>query len=482
MNKFVHVVFVTLALIQAPRPSRAEEPSPDGAPLAAVARLRDAGDLAGAATLASNLVHGAGAPLETHVAYQDVMRDLGRDSVLELEYRGRARAEGATADDLYLYARLLRGPRAVAQYRAALKTAPAHFQALCGCANELLDGKDVRGAERAFETARGVRPASGLPWNGLGRVAEARGAPTDAEAAYRKAIELSPKLVVARVNLGVLLVGVGRATEALAVLDEAAKAAPKDPLPLVAKGVAHARGGRGEEALVSFEAALALDGKSVSTLVMLATTYVNLGKLDLAEKAVKRAVELAPTSVAARVAAASFRLAADDCAGAREAAQAAIGLDADNAMAHFLLARALDRGGEPRKAEPSYRLAVKLDGTNAVLVRGLAQHLGRQGRWKDAVKSFQRVVELTGASAESTYDLGLAQIGANDPRAAAGTFDALVAEHPERVDGWLKLGIVCRERLHEERRALKAFRAYLEKGGKDARVKAWIDELEKSVK
>ena len=139
-------------------------------------------------------------------------------------------------------------------------------------------------------------------------------------------------------------------------------------------------------------------------------------------------------------------------------------------------------GGDAKKAEASYRRAVKIDETSAVFVRGLAQYLGRQGRWKDAVKAFQRVVELTSSSAESVYDLALAQVGANEPKAAAETFERLLAAHPEHLDGWLKLGVLARERLRDERRALRAFRTYVEKGGKDARVRTWIAELEKNAK
>src|SRR6185295_2795958 len=107
MMKLVQVVFVALALTQAPRPARAEEPSGE-APLDAVVRLRESGDLAGAASRAADLVHSTGAPLEAHLAYQDLMRDLGRDKIVEAEYKLRAHAEGASADDLYLLARLWR--------------------------------------------------------------------------------------------------------------------------------------------------------------------------------------------------------------------------------------------------------------------------------------------------------------------------------------------------------------------------------------
>src|SRR5262245_45924585 len=263
MIKYLHVAFVALALTLAPRLGRAEEPSGGGPSLDTIARLREAGDLNGAATQAAALVHAPGASLEAHVAYQDLMRDLGKETALEAEYRARARVEGAGADDLYLLGRLVRGAKAVAQFRAALRADAAHFPSLCGLGNAALDAGDLRGAERAFADARSLRPESGLAWNGTGRVAEAKGERSVAEAAYRKAIGYAPKLVVARVNLAVLLVGAGRTKEAHEVLDEAVKAAPRDPLPLVARGAARLREGRDEDAGKACTDARAVDPKSV---------------------------------------------------------------------------------------------------------------------------------------------------------------------------------------------------------------------------
>ena len=478
----IRLVLLALALAQAPRSAWAGEPPADEPPLLSVQRLREAGDLAGAASKASAIAHTAGAAVEAHIAYQDLMRDLGRDAPLAVEYRDRARSETATADDLYLFARLLRGAKAVAQYRAALRADPAHFRALCGLGNELIDAADLRGAEKAYSEARTARAESGLPWNGLARVAEAKGDRAAAETGYRKAIELSPKLIVARVNLAVLLVALGRSKDALAVLDAAAAAAPKDPLPLVARGVVAIKDGRDEDAVRAFEAALAVDGRSVATLAMLASTYLNLNKLDLAEKAVTRALEIAPNTASVQVSAASLRLAKGEVAQARTAAERAVALDDQNPTAQFVLARAMERGGDARKAEAAYKKAVKLEETNPVFVRALAQYLGRQDRWKDAVKSFERVVELSRCSPESLYDLGLAQVGAAEPKRAVETFEQLVAMQPDHLNGWLKLGILYRERVRDAKRALKALRTYQEKGGKDARVKTWIAELDKPGK
>src|SRR5262245_7126152 len=248
MIKSVHVAIVALVLMSAPRSARAEEPGGGEGALDAITRLREAGDLAGAATRAAALVHEPGATLEAHVAYQDLMRDLGKEAALETEYRARARSEGASADDLYLLGRLARGAKAAAQFRAALRADPAHFPSLCGLGNAALEAGDVRGAERAYGEARSLRPRSGLAWNGTGRVAEAKGDRSAAEDAYKKAIEFAPKLVVAHVNLAVLLVGAGRTKDAHATLDQAVKLAPKDPLPLVARGAALLREGRDEEA------------------------------------------------------------------------------------------------------------------------------------------------------------------------------------------------------------------------------------------
>ncbi len=446
--------------------------------IAEIRALRIAGSLEDASAKAAALVQGFPRDVLAHITRQDVLRDLGRDPALEAEYRTRARAEGATADDLFLHARLLRGAKAVAQYRAALKLDPRHFRALCGLGSELLGVRDLRGAEQAFNTAAEIDAKHAAPMNGLARVAEAKGDAGGAELLYRRAIEASPGTIVARVNLGILLTSLGRTKEARVILEQAAKTDPSDPTPVVAIGMSCLHDDSPDDAVAAFERALKVAPRSVASLNLLASTYIGLGRFELAESAITRSIAANARSAATWILRGHLHLAQSRPEAAREAADQALSIQDDCGGARHVLALALEMQGEMKKAESELRRAVKCDDTSPVFHRALAQILGRQGKWREALREFEEVAERTGDSPDALYDVALAHIGLNEPKNAISTLQVVVERDPERTQAWFKLGVLLRDKTRDTKGAIAAFKSYLEHGGKDARVRKWIAELE----
>ncbi len=446
--------------------------------LQTIRQLRAQGDVVEAARQAEALVASHPDHLEAHVAFQESQTALGRRDDIVRTYRDRAQADGASADDRYLYARLLAGPAAVTEFRAALAVDPDHFWSLCGLGAELLEQGRDRQAVEPLEHAARLDAASGVPVNLLGRAAEAAHDRRGAEELYRRAFELQPDLVIARVNLGVLLVGVQRRDEALKVLDEAVRRAPRLPAALIARGTALMGAGKAVDAAKDFKAATEVNAKDVVALDLLANAYLSLERFDEAEDALLKALALAPKHAPTRVFVAYLQTSRGDLDAARASVDEALRLDADLPEALYMSGLVFERGGNAKKAESEYKRAQKAAPENAVYVRALALLYESQGRWRDAVREYQRVVKLTDSAPSSLYDLALGYWGYGKHDRAADALETLLSIDGDHLDAWLNLGVLRHRHLRDKKGAIAAYREYLRRGGKDNRVQGWLRELE----
>jgi tetratricopeptide (TPR) repeat protein len=188
----------------------------------------------------------------------------------------------------------------------------------------------------------------------LGRYAEA-------EAAYRRAIELNPNSAPDHNNLGVALHGENKYPEAAA----------------------------------AFRKAIELDPNAVQPYCQLGIVLRDMGQLEAAETAYRQAVELAPK----RASPLNY-LGALLCdrlerpAEAEAAFRKAILLQPENLDAHFNLGIALGRQGRDADAEVTFRRAVEMDPGFANAHYWLGVALENQRRYPEALAAFRRVFEL----------------------------------------------------------------------------------------
>jgi tetratricopeptide (TPR) repeat protein len=478
-SALVPTLLLVLAGALGAQAGEAEDVAPS---LSMIEKLRAAGDLDGAFKEAASLVAKHPESLEAHVAWQDLQLSLGHEKEALDTYRPAAHVETATADAHYLFGRLQRGNPAIVEYRAAVKIDPKHFWALCGLGIELTHVKGYGEARTTLEAAQALQPASAVPVNALGRLEEARGKPAEAEKLYRAALELDPAMTVARVNLGVLLVGLARQEEAMKTLEDAAKRAPKDPMPLLGIGMAQMAAKNAKAAADAYRKAVALDNHDVTSLNLLAAAYIDLDQADFAEEALNQAIKIAPDSLVTKVNLAYCRIAKGLTEEASRMVQSVVAADDTMAEAHYLLGLIYDKQVQYKKADAEFRRAEKLDDDNPTFCHALAAFAETQGDWTTAIAEFTKYAKLTKNSSDALFGLAGAYRGAGKHRSAASTYDQLVAAEPGRLDAWLQLGIVCGGKLNENKRALKAFQEYLNRGGKDPRVPGWIRNLEAATK
>jgi len=169
----------------------------------------------------------------------------------------------------------------------------------------LLSQGDAEASREQLEEAARLSPLDGTTAFQLGRAREAAGAASDAEAAYRKALELSPHLASPRYALGTLLVREGRRKEG-----EEQLALHRASYTKAAKTIFEEQSRHGEIQLAESEIAQGqparalarLDGfpEGVDVLRTRAQALSRLGRHEEAIAALERARELKPDATGLR--------------------------------------------------------------------------------------------------------------------------------------------------------------------------------------
>ena len=192
---------------------------------------------------------------------------------------------------------------------------------------------DLEGALADATRASQLMPGSTTAWNVLGNVLDARDAPREAEAAYRKAINLDPEDPVARANVAILYLQQGRLAEAKAEIDTAMAGDPGFDLGLVARGLYHLKAGEMDKAVQDLLAGSTANPAYAQAMLLLAAAYYESGQREPAEQALENADRLDPN---------------DPVTASAAVAIAANEYDSDRAIrsAQEALKRARARGGD----------------------------------------------------------------------------------------------------------------------------------------
>jgi len=169
---------------------------------------------------------------------------------------------------------------------------------------------DRQGALDDLNRALKTAPGSSSIWNVIGLVQSDRDANRDAEAAYKKAIELDPLDPVSHANLAFLYIIEMRMAEAKREIDEALKVDPSFDLALVARGQYYLQSGEVDKAVEDLLAgSTANPGYSQAQLLLAAARYEKGDRVPAAQ-ALDNAARLDPNDPI--VAAARTSIAIDD--------------------------------------------------------------------------------------------------------------------------------------------------------------------------
>ncbi|MBI1177647.1 tetratricopeptide repeat protein [bacterium] len=217
---------------------------------------------------------------------------------------------------------------------------------------------------------------------------------TDAENAYRRAVEINPDDEDAHFNLGLALARQKKYEDAAKEYNEALKIYPD--YVEVKNNLANTliELGRTNDAIAQLEEAIQLNPDYVQGLNNLGRLRAVEGEFDKAEKLLKHAAELDPKNFGVQFNLGSFYLQKHDAPAAVTSFESAHKLQPDNLLALNLLAKSLTIAGKPEQAL-SYltnSLATHPDSPELLFNTGLLK-LG-MGHPAEAVAMLQQVIKL----------------------------------------------------------------------------------------
>jgi tetratricopeptide (TPR) repeat protein len=252
-------------------------------------------------------------------------------------------------------------------FRQAIEVQPEVEPAHRGLGLALREEGRLPDAFRELQTATQLNPSDSDAHYALGSVAWVLTMPANtppakrgglaasdyqslAAAEFAKALALSPKDPMLRLNLAVLYLDSGRPHDAMVHAEEAVRIAPDNAMAHVTLGRVYFAGGEEEKAATEYEAAAKLapqDGNS----------YFGLGQMRMfqhrtqqAEEALRHAIQVSPRLGPAYAALAQILSAEGKTSEARGLLEKAVALNSQDWQSQYELAVLLNQAGEAARA------------------------------------------------------------------------------------------------------------------------------------
>ena len=245
-----------------------------------------------------------------------------------------------------------------------------------------------RAERRRQEAERGIphqrSTATVETWLEQGRVHQQANRLTEAEAAYRQALELSPHHAETLHLLGLVTYRQQRLPEALEYLHAAVDRQSSSPVYWFNLGVVLQKAGRSPDAVTAYRKAIALNPRYSEAYGNLGNVLRDTGNLSEAVSAYQQALALNPAQ----------------------------------ADTHNNLGVARKEQGAPQEAIACYRKALELKPTHAEAYNNLGLALMEVGTLHDAIAAFQQALSLAPGYQTARYNLGMAWSWAGDDNKA----------------------------------------------------------------
>jgi protein O-GlcNAc transferase len=323
--------------------------------------------------------------------------------------QGPEKAEGlAGLAGAYVRTRQFR--EAADSARKAIEVNPAVASAHVSLAYSLVRLGSIQDALPA------ARKAIELAHGALGEALLGEGKAAEAEAEFRKALELDPKAAEAHAGLAEIQCRKGDYAGAEASASTALQLNPNLPRAYSVRGRINLARGQSIPAQADLTTALAGDPTDVEGQLALAQIHRKQGNISAAANAYRTVVAIDPTRGAAQLELGEILVSQGDLAGARAPLEKAIERLPDSARAHYLLGVVYEKTKDPERALLEYGRAADLDAKLADAHHARGRLL--RDHKKDspgALTSFEKAAQLSPDNPDVLTDLGVALYDAKQP-------------------------------------------------------------------
>jgi serine/threonine-protein kinase len=243
------------------------------------------------------------------------------------------------------------------------------------CLKRSANPQDIEEAVRYLTAAASLKPTDAVAWSVLADALAKHGQHSEAETAYRKAIDLQPDLFFSRYNFGYFLKERRRYADAEPVLRKVLELSPKHAMTHVLLGNVLWNQHKTSEALVSLHKAIALDPDR-ETLV---SAHYEIGAALYDAKQWPDAMQ-------------AFRQVID--------------LQSNHANSHYMLGKTLFAMGRKEEAAACYGQAIFYNRNFAEAHNNLGTVYRALNKWEDSVEEFRRALKINPRLPEANLNLG----------------------------------------------------------------------------
>ncbi len=300
-------------------------------------------------------------------------------------------------------------PAAEESFARAARLDPKSYAPLLGLADVALRRGDPRRADTLLAQARALAPSSAEVAAVSGRVHVVMRRVPEAEAEFRRAIELDPRFPTPRLDLADLLLANGRTDDAVAAFRAAQQAAPRHGGAAFGLGRALLARKDLDGARAAFERSAELEPALPQPRLALAEVLAARQSYAEAKAQIDRAQQLRGGALPARNLRVTVLLAEGRTADAIAEQQALIaGLQGPAAAAALVrLGQIQERLERPGEAAQSYRKAIEVDpGAHVALNNAAWLAAERKLNLDQALADAQKAVQLAPAAASYHDTLG----------------------------------------------------------------------------
>lgn len=338
--------------------------------------------------------------------------------------------------------------RSVHHHPVAVAEDPA--SSLLDQAETLLSKGDAAGAKPLLEQATQKNPKNYQAWYDLGYAEQALNEREQAIAAYRKSLEINPKVFEANLNLGIILASASQTQEAAKYLKAATELQPASHVERSKEHAWLALGqillpgdsGGAEQAFLS---ASKLAPSDPQPHLLLGELYENSGKFDQAKAQYHQSLNASDPPQRARAlrGLVNVAVASKQYGEAETNVRQYLATTPNDSQAHLLLGRLLAAQG--KNDEALHELDAGGNQNDPAVLREKAELLSAVHREGDAIPIYKLLVSDRSNDAQLRYEYGLALMHEHQWVPAEEQLLAAVKLNPNLAPAYGDLAVVASE-------------------------------------